>query len=147
MINLPSNILAEARLCELVAANVDREVLDTLDGFDDRALRLRLGDEALDRALLDGNDDDDYELWTSPSYADWVSDAARRHPVLIRTRKRYFVDRSIDARAEGLPLRDWSARYRHDKTPGWLVSRREAQLSLPLPGLLDDELASEAPEI
>lgn len=144
LINLPSNILAEARLCELVAANVDREIFDALDGFDDRALRRRLGDEALDAALLDGNDDRDYELWTSPDYGDWVGDAQRR-PVLIRTRKRYYVDRSVDARAEGLPLRDWSARYRHEKTTGWLVSRRQSQLSLPLPGAA--KLESEAPEI
>jgi hypothetical protein len=144
VINLPSNILAEARLCELVAANVDSEILDALDHFDDRALRRRLGDEALDRAQLDGNEDRDYELWTSPDYAD-RADAAPRHPVLIRTRKRYFVDRSIDPQTDGLPLRDWSARYRHDKTTGWLVSRRQSQLSLPLPGLLPD--ASEAPEI
>lgn len=144
VINLPSNILAEARLCELVAENIDREIFDALDGFDDGALRRRLGDEALDRALLDSNDDRDYELWTSPDYGDQV-DEAKRHPILIRTRKRYFVDRSIDAHADGLPLRDWSARYRHDKATGWLVSRRQSQLSLPLPGLLAGE--SEAPEI
>lgn len=145
VINLPSNILAEARLCELVAANVDREIFDALDRFDDRALRSRLGEEALDRVQLDGSEDRDYELWTSPDYADQVGEATPRRPVLIRTRKRYFVDRSIDAHAEGLPLRDWSARYRHDKTTGWLVSRRQSQLSLPLPGLLGSE--SVAPEI
>jgi hypothetical protein len=147
VINLPSNILAEARLCELVAANVDRGVFDALDHFDDRALRRRLGDEALDRALLDGNEDRDYELWTSPNYADLVGDAASRSPILIRSRKRYFVDRSVESRADGLPLRDWSARYRHEKSTGWLVSRQQAQLSLPLPGLRAGELESEAPEI
>jgi hypothetical protein len=145
VINLPSNILAEARLCELVAANVDHDVFAALDHFDDRALRRRLGDEALDRALLDGNEDRDYELWTSPSYAEWVDDAAHRHPILIRSRKRYFVDRSIEPHPEGLPLRDWSARYRHEKSTGWLVSRQQAQLSLP--GLRVGELQSEAPEI
>jgi hypothetical protein len=147
VINLPSNILAEARLCELVAANVDREVFDALDRFDDRALRRRLGDEALDRALLDGREDGDYELWTSPNYGEWVDDAAQRRPILVRSRKRYFVDRSVEPHAEGLPLRDWSTRYRHEKNTGWLVSRRQAQLSLPLPGLRADELESEAPEI
>lgn len=147
VINLPSNMLAEARLCELVAANVDREVFDALDHFDDGALRRRLGDEALDRALLDGSEDGDYELWTSASYAETVGDAAQRHPVLIRSRKRYFVDRSVEPRVDGLPLRDWGARYRHERNTGWLVSRRQAQLSLPLPGLGADELESEAPEI
>jgi hypothetical protein len=147
VINLPSNILAEARLCELVAANVDWQIFDTLDRFDDRALRNRLGDDALDRAQLDGNEDRDYELWTSPDYADRVADAAPRHHVLIRTRKRYFVDRSVDPHANGLPLRDWSSRYRHDKHTGWLVSRQQAQLSLPLPGLRAGELELEAPEI
>jgi len=152
VINLPSNILAEARLCELVARSVGREVLDTLDHFDDPALRRRLGSDALDRALLDGGEDHDYELWATERYGEIVGagpGAGERRPILVRTRKRYFVDPAVEPAATGLALPDWARRYRHERTQGWLVSRRQDQLSLPLPGLElrpNDELASEAPE-
>lgn len=156
VINLPSNILAEARLCELVASTLERDVLDALDRFDDPALRRRLGSEALDRALLDGGEDRDYELWASERYGEVVGadpdldfGSSRRRPILVRTRKRYFVDPAVEPGADGLPLCDWPRRYRHERTQGWLVSRRQDQLSLPLPGLaaLDTERRSEAPEI
>lgn len=147
VINLPSNILAEARLCELVARKLDRDVLDALDNFDDPALRRRLGDDAIASALLDGGDDRDYELWASEGYGEIVGAGAttvERRPLLVRTRKRYFVDPGVAPGPEGLPLADWPGRYRHERTRGWLVSRRQDQLSLPLPGL---SLSSEAPEI
>jgi HD superfamily phosphohydrolase len=142
VIDLPSNILAEARLCELVASKLDRNVLDALDGFDDPALHRRLGASA----LLDGGDDRDYELWASERYGEIVGGAERR-PLLVRTRKRYFVDPAVEPAGEGLPLSLWPRRYRHERTRGWLVSRRQDQLSLPLPGSADDGLSSEAPEI
>ncbi len=152
VINLPSNILAEARLCELVASKLDRDVIEGLDHFDDPALRRRLGVEAFEQALLVGGDDQDYELWASERYGEIVGDpaAAKRRPVLVRTRKRYFVDPAIEPRSEGLPLKHWPLRYRHERTRGWLVSRRQDQLSLPLPGLRSSgelDLSSEAPEI
>lgn len=152
VINLPSNILAEARLCELVASKLDRDVLEALDHFDDPALRRRLGADELAAALLDGGDDRDYELWASERYGEIVgadTGAAERRPLLVRTRKRYFVDPAIEPGPEGLPLVDWPRRYRHERTRGWLVSRRQDQLSLPLPGLARAELdlSSEAPEI
>lgn len=157
VINLPSNILAEARLCELVATKLDRDVLDALDHFDDPALRRRLGPELLDGALLDGCDDHDYELWATERYGEIVGvergddpAAAERRPLLVRTRKRYFVDPAVEPGREGLPLKQWPHRYRHERTRGWLVSRRQDQLSLPLPGLRarpDGGLSSEAPEI
>jgi hypothetical protein len=158
VINLPSNILAEARLCELVASQIDAEVLDALDHFDDLALRRRLGPQRYADVQLDGGDDHDYELWASEGYGEIVGDSAAesgtRRPVLVRTRKRYFVDPAIEPHAEGLPLREWSHRYRHERTRGWLVSRRQDQLSLPLAGLGmgmgetgELEHSSEAPEI
>src|SRR5690606_19339348 len=130
VINLPSNILAEARLCELVASKLDREVLEVLDAFDDPALRRRLGAEDLDRALLDGGDDRDYELWASERYGEMVgagAATAERRPLMVRTRKRYFVDPAVEPGREGLPLSDWPRRYRHERTRGWLVSRRQDQ--------------------
>ena len=141
VINLPSNILAEARLCELVAAKIDPDTIDDLDRFDDQALRQSLGEEALASLLLDG-DDGGYELWASEQYGAIVGatdsgsgSESDRQPVLVRTRKRYFVDRSVTPRARGLVLGDWPRRFRHERTRGWLVSRRQDQLSLPLPGL------------
>jgi hypothetical protein len=186
VINLPSNILAEARLCARVSETLDREVLDALDHFDDPALhrRLRGGDSDLGsgrgsstRTLLDGRDDDDYELWASERYGEMVGvgpgssgggdggrsaagdgdgvaySADARRPLLVRTRKRYYIDPGVEPSAEGLPLRDWARRFRHERTRGWLVSRRQDQLSLPLPGLAEQRaggavgLRSEAPEI
>jgi hypothetical protein len=157
VINLPSNILAEARLCDLVAAKLAPErmhvndLIDTLDLFDDPALRRRLGAEALTRALLDGGEDGDYELWTSEAYGEIVGSAQtpagiERRPVLVRTRKRYFVDPSIEPSALGLPLHRWTQRFRHERTRGWLVSRRQDQLSLPLVGR-EPNLHTDAPEI
>ncbi|KIG12593.1 putative dNTP triphosphohydrolase, Archaeal subgroup [Enhygromyxa salina] len=139
VINLPSNILAEARLCELVAAKLDRddpEIIDALDRFDDPALRRRLGAEALTRALLDGGEDGDYELWTSEAYGEIVGSSqthagGERRPVLVRTRKRYFIDPGVEPSERGLALHSWSLRFRHERTQGWLVSRRQDQLSLP----------------
>jgi hypothetical protein len=152
IINLPSNILAEARLCDLVASKLDREVIDALDVFDDGALRRKLGAEALERALIDGSEDRDYELWASERYGEMVgaSSSVERRPLLVRTRKRYFVDPAIEPGREGLTLADWSRRYRHERTRGWLVSRRQDQLALPLMGSsapIELELDSEAPEI
>ena len=149
IINLPSNILAEARLCDLVSEKVNREVLDSLDFYDDDALRRQLGAEAYARALLDGGEDDAYELWHSEDYAELVGDASEsREPILVRTRKRYFVDQRVQGHGEGLALRDWPRRYRHERRRGWLVSRRQAQLQLPLSGLPSARgLESSAPEI
>ena len=158
VINLPSNILAEARLCELVAGAIDRAVLDELDRFDDSALRERLGSERLDAVLLDGGDDGEYELWNSVAYGEMVADPSSasegtREPIMVRTRKRYYVDRSVESERAGLRLRDWTRRFRHERKRGWLVARRQDQLSLPLAGLAPDphsavaELVSDAPEI
>ena len=105
--------------------------------------------------LLDGRDDDDYELWASERYGEIVGaeSAPARRPLLVRTRKRYYVDPAVEPASAGLPLRDWSRRFKHERTRGWLVSRRQDQLSLPLPGLRGDgrdgvgDLSSEAPEI
>lgn len=158
VINLPSNILAEARLCELVASKLDRDVLDALDHFDDPALRRRLGAEAFANAVLDGGDDRDYELWATERYGEIVGEGAstsERRPVLVRTRKRYFVDPAVEPGPQGLRLTDWPRRYRHERTRGWLVSRRQDQLDLPLPlsqagssaAHPELELSSEPPEI
>lgn len=131
VINLPSNILAEARLCDAVASAIDEAVLDDLVEFDDAALRGLLGDGAWAAAALVGHEDDDYELWTSEDYGEVVEGG--RTPVRVRVRKRYHVDRSVEPRTGGLPLRDWGLRYRHERRPAWVVARREDQLALPLP--------------
>lgn len=138
VINLPSNILAEARLCELVAARVDMGVFDELERFDDAALRRLLGDADFDDASLVDRDDRDYELWVSEDYGAVVAGDTQsldREPLMVRTRKRYYVDRSVEPRGgqRGLGLSQWETRYRHEKTRAWVVSRRQDQLRLPLP--------------
>jgi hypothetical protein len=143
VINLPSNILAEARLCELVVERVAADVLDSLEHFDDSALRRRLGEQAFVGAALDGRDDDDYELWTRSDYGTQVG-ATEPKPVVSRVRKRYFVDRSVQPRAGSLALGEWHDRYRHERVRSWLVSRRKDQLDLPLDLVM---ISEEAPEI
>lgn len=160
IINLPSNILAEARLCELVSDNIDAAVLEALDHFDDPALRRKLGPEKLERAALVGREDRDYELWVSSDYGEIVDEGAAgpsgaggREPLMVRVRKRYWVDRAVEAQGRGkdaaLPLSAWPERYRHEKSRAWLVSRRQDQLQLPLPAaaFAGAKPSSEAPEI
>ncbi len=144
VINLPSNILAEARLCELVLDRVGADVLDGFEHFDDLALRRRLGEHAFVGAELDGRDDDDYELWTRADYGQQVG--AGQPPVLSRVRKRYYVDRSVQAGGPALALAEWSSRYRHERVRSWLVSRRTDQLDLAL-DLPRFQFIDEAPEI
>lgn len=145
VINLPSNILAEARLCELVCDRVDAAVFDDFEHFDDSALRRRVGEQAFVGAALHGRDDDDYELWTRADYGDQIAGAtgsSEAMPLLSRVRKRYFVDRSVLPQAGALALGDWPKRYRHERVRSWLVSRRKDQLALDLP-----RFSEEAPEI
>lgn len=147
VINLPSNILAEARLCELVVARVDADVLEGFEHFDDAALRRRLGEQAFVGAALDGRDDADYELWNRLDYGERIGEqlgATAPKLVLTRVRKRYFVDRSVEPRAGSLALSEWKDRYRHERVRSWLVSRREDQLDLPLDLPM---IREEAPEI
>jgi len=150
VINLPSNILAEARLSELVAAHIDEGVLPNLREFDDQALRRRVGEAAFCAAQLRSRDDQDYALWLSEDYGEVVARSesqARRdpldgpspdtpRPLMVRVRKRYYVDRSVEASGAGLPLHLWSTRYRHEKRRAWLVPRPRDQLDLPLPAPL-----------
>ena len=168
VINIPSNILAEARLCELVAREIGLAVLESLDHFDDPALQRHLGSESLRQVALVEREDRDYELWSSADYGQRVGlsigesrvelgpgaalVAEDGHaPVMVRVRKRYYVDPSVEPGREGLALSTWSRRYRHEKTRAWLVSRRRDQLRLPLwsSTMLESGVApaSEAPEI
>lgn len=143
VINLPSNILAEARLCELVRERVGDDVVAGFEHFDDGALRRRLGEQAYQGAKLDDRDDADYELWTRIDYAAQVgADTPQR--VLARVRKRYFVDPGVEPRGGALPIAAWTRRYRHERVPSWLVARRKDQLALPLDPL---DVSEEAPEI
>ena len=124
IINLPSNILAEARLCELVQSELDDDGLfDRFEEFDDEAFAQRLGQMAggLDPGDLVLDEDGDYEL---RSAAGWGQ-------VLRRTRKRYFVAHSDGVSPEhDLPSERWPTRYRHRREAAFLVSRRR-QLALP----------------
>lgn len=136
VINLPSNILAEARLCELVASEIGDGVFASLEQFDDGALARSLGPR-FDEVRLRAGDDANYVL----------SNHGGPGQVLVRTRKRYF----IDARAAGdepmrpLSFRRWRERYRHEKVRSFLISRHR---QLELPGLaLAEPPTFAAPEI
>lgn len=134
VINVPSNILAEARLCDLVAARVHASEIDTLPLLDDAWLKERLG-RSLRAARIDLADDAAYHLASH-------GDAERS---LVRMRKRYYVD-PRGALGDGvgdavaLPSSRWRARYRHERLPAYLIS---ASHQLALPGFV----TLESPEI
>jgi hypothetical protein len=119
VINVPSNILAEARLCDLVAAHVGAEEIAGLPELDDAWLRERLG-RALKAARLDLADDEEWHLANHGEAAG----------SLVRMRKRYYVDPRASAHDGALPRSRWRERYRHERVPGYLVSRSQ-QLQLP----------------
>jgi hypothetical protein len=119
VINVPSNILAEARLCDLVAAHVRAGEIDQLPVLDDAWLRARLG-RTLRAARLDLADDETYHLASH-------GDPERS---LVRMRKRYYVDQRVGDAAAALPRSRWRERYRHERLPAYLISRSE-QLALP----------------
>lgn len=135
IINVPSNILAEARLCDAVTDAVDAEIFDDLLHFDDAALvqrlRRRLG-RAWPGLGLDHSDDKNYELRGHAGFGH----------VLTRKRKRYCIEPSVEPSAEGLALPQWPQRYQYRREPAYLISRRR---QLELPGLRTIEL--DAPEI
>jgi hypothetical protein len=132
VINLPSNILAEARLCELVASEIGDGIYARLESFDDAALAKVLG-ARFEEVQLRHVEDVDYEL----------RPRGGRGQVLVRTRKRYFVDRRI-GEGEKLEASRWGERYRHEKVSGFLISRNR---QLELPGLNLASPVFEAPEI
>lgn len=129
VINLPSNILAEARLCDLVAAHVQPEAIDHLARLDDAWLEERLG-SAMQAARPAHAEDETYQLATHTEH----------DPGLVRIRKRYFVDERTRPGPTGLPLSHWRERYRHERAPAYLVSKGR---QLELPGLW----TLESPEI
>ena len=132
IINLPSNILAEARLCELVARKVSEDVLSQFMKYTDRSLIEDLG-ESYERVCIDQVDDRDYELRSHAAWGD----------ILVRMRKRYFIDERDHEAGENLPLSRWKLRFRHQREAAYLVSKRK-QLDLPLCGPM---LTMESPEI
>ena len=130
VINLPSNILAEARLCDLVKKQLEYSVLERFLEFDDSTFVQALG-ESYSRARLKKHDDKHFEL----------RKRCDRETSLVRIRKRYFVDRQIGGSKQGLPLHRWGERYRHYKEPAYLMSRGQ---QLFLPGV---QMTLESPEI
>jgi hypothetical protein len=120
IINLPSNVLVEARLVESVASAIDEGVFDRLESFDDAALLQLLGERATDLGIRE-QEDEQYELRTHTGWGE----------VLVRMRKRYEIDASVVGAGEGLPLSAWTKRWRHRREPAYLISKRR-QLELPL---------------
>lgn len=139
VINLPSNILAEARLCELVHERCrDAAIFERFEEFDDEALGRKLGVDGskVDPGDLVLDEDGDYELRNAAGWGE----------VLRRTRKRYYVQGACDAAefTDHLPFAQWRRRYRHRREAALLVSRRR---QLELPGVAGPKLAIEGPQI
>lgn len=134
VINLPSNIVCEAELSRVVAERFDRAVFGGFAGFDDAALGPLAAAAARQAGLLDGDDERFHFAGRRLSGED-----------LPRVRKRYYVDRSVEAGALGLRRADWDLRYRHGRQLVY-VTRQHAATQLALPGLAwdPDEPASGA---
>ncbi len=132
IINLPSNILAETRLCEMVRMCVTEDVFARFERFDDAELLATLK-ERFGFSGIQGTEDDDYEL---RGHAAWGQ-------VLVRIRKRYFVEQDSFSGGQALETSRWGMRYRHVRESAYLISRRE-QLDLPF---VTSGLVVEDPEI
>ncbi len=137
VINLPSNIVCEARLSSAVARRYDRGIFGGFERFDDQVLESLLEEHLRESGLLEGRDDPFQFRRDSDERAD-----ATLH--LRRARKRYFVDRTVLPDDHGLPLERWPRRYRHERQIMYLVPRR-ASRQLVLPGLALDR--DDAPSI
>lgn len=121
VINLPSNIVAEARLCDRVASAPWDSVFEHFDRFDDARL-LRDVVVRSNQSLICPHDDRDFELRAQPGFGE----------VMVRTQKRYLVDAQTQPHDPELPLplSAWKTRYRHRRVKVSLVTRRQ-QLALP----------------
>lgn len=121
VINLPSNIVAEARLCDRVAESQWPELFENFDRFDDDQL-LRTMELRPANSILCAHNDQDFELRAQPGFGQ----------VMQRSQKRYWVNHRSRAGdpEDPLPLSAWKSRYCHRKVNVSLVTRR-TQLDLP----------------
>jgi hypothetical protein len=131
IINRPANVLAEARLCEIVAARAESKLFEWLEDFDDDALYRVLGAEVTAEFLPNASDDQSYRFT-----AEERSDA-----ILARKCRSYDVDGSVFGSGDGLELESWSRRYRQSKYKANLIGRAK---QLEIQGLFSDE---QGPEI
>jgi hypothetical protein len=131
VINQPANILAEGRLCDLVSRRFEPGLLNALEDFDDSKLWKTLGSEGRDAALRPTQDDG----WAL------LPRAAEGAP-LVRIRKRYHVDATVEPTSIGLPASRWSARYRHARERAALVPK-DAQLEFSF----EPSMVLETPEV
>ena len=121
IINLPSNILAEAQLCDVVDdtfIDLDITSILNLDGERFHKILATRGSSV----QVDVQHDRDFSL----------QDQAGWGQLVIRNRKRYAVHEDVEPSPEGLTHHAWRLRYRHTKAPAYLVARRK---QLELPGL------------
>lgn len=124
VINLPSNIVAEAALSRAVADHYGPAVFAGYASFDDQSLAALADAAARHAGLLTGADDR-------------FCFAGRRvaGDDLPRVRKRYFVDRRVEPAGLGLRSADWTQRYRHGRQLVFVTHQHHAE-QLPLPGLV-----------
>lgn len=132
VINLPSNIVAEAALSRAVEGAFDRGIFARFAEFDDHALAQLAASVARQSGLSEGQDDR-FQTSRVPPDGPEGGDGVLSVP---RVRKRYYVDPSVGPGPAGLHRRDWPRRYRHTRQLAF-VSARHAAAQLALPGLLD----------
>ncbi|MEM7247855.1 MAG: HD domain-containing protein [Acidobacteriota bacterium] len=118
VIHRPSNVLAEAKLCEAVPRLFDRRLLDELESFDDEAFLARLEEAGID-IPLDEADDQALELRFGVS----------RDVPAHRQTKRYVLERGRPVGPEGLPASCFAERYVHVRDRAGLRPRPRSEQS------------------
>ena len=124
IINLPSNIVAEAELSRVVADRFGPAVFAGFAGFDDQSLIALAEAAARHAGLLAGADERFCFAGRRVAGGD-----------LPRVRKRYFVDHRVEVTDRGLRRADWTRRYRHGRQLVYVTQQHHAE-QLPLPGLV-----------
>lgn len=130
VINLPSNVVCEARLCAAVAQRYQRDIFASFTEFDDAHLHDLLTEHAQQSGLIHGHDQ--HFSFQRHLHAE---------KYIKRIHKRYFVDRRILPNEIGLVDELWPMRYRHERQIMFLVSHTAAT-QLALPGFM---LSEESP--
>lgn len=141
VIHLPSNILAEARLCEEILQAPLERVFERFDGFDDERLQREIIG-ARSSQLIRAAEDRSFQLRAQPGWGELMTRMRKRYRVAATQhawdqQRQKKPDTKLESKSEidpedlrPLPLRRWGQRYLHHKERVALVARRQ-QLDLP----------------
>lgn len=120
VINRPSNVLAEAALCDRIVQRFQPSVLDRILALDDDELRRVAGAGA---AIAE-----EIARWEAEFQ---VVEDGSRPAAWGRKSKRYWVDVMVEPESAGLPHDLWAKRYRHETRALSVVPRSSPASRIP----------------